>query len=126
MYANTTTEDYRALARTCMSEHYWPYYVASIVAAFFGGLLWILAYRALVRSVAWFIKRRRIAQFAHCDWHASACAGGGGGGSSTFLDVPTSASQLSGLDQWDRRSNRFGNRGRMIRLRFMRGECAFP
>ncbi|VDK22822.1 unnamed protein product [Taenia asiatica] len=120
MYENTTTEDYRALARTCMSEHYWPYYVASIVAVFFGGLLWILAYRALVRIIAWFIKRRRIAQFVHCDWQAGACTGGGGG-SSTFLDVPASNSQLSGLDQWDRRSNRCNNQGRMIRMRLMRG-----
>nr|CDS20750.1 potassium large conductance calcium activated [Echinococcus granulosus] len=120
MNGSLTTADYRALARTCMGEHYWPYYVASIVATFFGGLLWILAYRVLVRSIAWFSKRRRIARFAHCGWHAGA-KGGSGVGSSIFLDVPANTSQLSGLDQWDRRSNRCSNRDRTITVRFMQG-----
>lgn len=94
MDANIT--DYRDLAKYCMSERYWPYYIASIVATFFGGLLFILIQRGLQLGIAWIRKRKRINQFTNqSDWRFS---GRAVAGSSYFYDVPTSNSLMSDLD----------------------------
>ncbi|VDD78139.1 unnamed protein product [Mesocestoides corti] len=84
------TDDYRQLAKVCMNERYWPYYVASILASFFGGLIFILTYRAFRKIIACLSKQRQIARVNQGDWHPRS--------SNVFLDVPTSTSQHSGLN----------------------------
>ncbi len=103
---NTTTTDYRSLAKTCMNEHYWPYYVASIVIVFFGGLLCILLFRLCKAIIRFAIKRRRLARVAKRDWHGTTV------GSSVLLDASghINNSIMSGLEQAHRSMAHLPNR----------------
>ena len=118
MSENTTTYDYRALAKTCMGEHYWPYYVVSIVASFLGGLFFILTHRVLIRLSTWITKRRRIVRYKqNRNWHTS----GGHRELSPFIDINPTSSQLSGLDK-PSQEIQCGAQYRELRVPFTRGE----
>lgn len=101
---------------SCLQERYWPKYVISIVATFFGGLILILLEQGINHCAAWIRRRRRINQFNNqTDWRVSggSVVGGSGTpagkyeGSSIFLNVPASNSQLSDVEgDKDGRQNR--------------------
>lgn len=118
----TSTDDYHALAKTCMSERYWPYYVISIVASFLGGLVIILIHRALTRFIAWIQKRRLIRRYRrNLNWQDS--GDNEHGDFNTFLDVPRASSKLSGLDQnSESQEANCIDQFREIRVRFVKGE----